>query len=151
MEAISAKLSMDPILRQSIGEEEIRRQDEVSTLMRLHSLGWSIHKISQALSMSRVTVRKVRAHTRAQMGSSLGRLKLTGLRERLTRNRRKNFQLCSEARFCTLSAGPDGCKIRIGSIYATTHFILHKGHRNLWIGAFPQPAGKKTAPCRDCL
>ena len=58
MKAISAKLSMDPILRQSIGEEEIRRQDEVSTLMRLHSLGWSIHKISQALSMSRVTVRK---------------------------------------------------------------------------------------------
>ena len=58
MEATSAKLSTDPILRQSIGEEEIRRQDEVSTLMRLHSLGWSIHKISQVLSMSRVTVRK---------------------------------------------------------------------------------------------
>ena len=57
-------------------------------------------------------------------------MKLTGLRERLTRNRRKNFQLCSEARFCTLSAGPDGCKIRIGSIYATTCLILLKGCRS---------------------
>ena len=57
-------------------------------------------------------------------------MKLTGLRERLTRNRRKNFQLCSEARFCTLSAAPDGCKIRISSIYATTRLILFKGCRS---------------------
>ena len=47
MEAISAKLSTDPILQQSVGEEEIKQQDEVSALMRLHSLGWSIHKFTK--------------------------------------------------------------------------------------------------------
>lgn len=58
MEPISAKLPTAPNLRQSAGEEEIKQQEEVSALMRLHTLGWSIHKISQALGMSRITVRK---------------------------------------------------------------------------------------------
>ena len=44
MEAISAKLSTDPILRQSVGEEEIKEQDEVSALMCLHSLAGGAFK-----------------------------------------------------------------------------------------------------------
>ena len=55
---ISAKLSTEQNLHQSVGEEEIKQQDEVSALRRLRSLGWSIHRISREFSMSRVTVRK---------------------------------------------------------------------------------------------
>lgn len=55
MESISAKLSTEQILQESVGEEEIKQQDEVSALMHLHSRGWSIHKISQALTMIHVS------------------------------------------------------------------------------------------------
>ena len=36
------------------------------------------------------------------------------------------FLTCGRDRFCMLSTAPGGCKMRIGSIYTTTHFILHR-------------------------
>ena len=41
-------------------------------------------------------------------------------------NPQTKFLTCGKDKFCMLSAAPDGCKMRISSIYATTRFILHK-------------------------
>ena len=46
--------------------------------------------------------------------------------ERFDLNPQAKFLTCGKDRFCTLSVAPDGCKMRVGSTYATTHFILHK-------------------------
>ena len=35
----------------------------------------------------------------------------------------EKFLTCSKDRFCTLSVTPDGCKMRIDSIYATTRLL----------------------------
>jgi len=42
----------------SAGDEEIKQQDEISTIGYLYSCGWSIRRISRELDMSRGTVRK---------------------------------------------------------------------------------------------
>ena len=57
MVQLSAKLLSGTTL-QLAGEGAIKHQDEVSAMLRLHSQGWSIHKLSREFSMSRVTVRK---------------------------------------------------------------------------------------------
>lgn len=40
------------------GEEEIKQQEEISTLLKLHDLGWKIRAISRELGISRGTVKK---------------------------------------------------------------------------------------------
>jgi len=39
-------------------------------------------------------------------------------------NPQAKFLACDKDRFCTLFATPNGYKMRAGSIYAATHFIL---------------------------
>ena len=41
-------------------------------------------------------------------------------------NPQAKFLTCGKDRFCTFSVAPDGCKMRVGSIYTTIHFILHR-------------------------
>lgn len=40
------------------GDEEIKQQDEISTIVKLHGLGWKIRAISRELGVSRGTVKK---------------------------------------------------------------------------------------------
>ena len=55
-------------------------------------------------------------------------------------NPQAKFLTCGKDRFCTFSVAPDGCKMRVGSIYTTTHFILHR---------LSQPAVLRTGSKND--